>query len=102
MEGIGHGPEKWQCIFQRVLDWVFQSEDNIDPYIDDVPIGSSGTTFHEVMVNHEKCLRRALDILAQNQLFVKKRPNSLYNRWNFVVMSSERGKGCLLQESCWH
>ena len=66
------GLKNGNAIFQRVMDWVFQSEDNIDPNIDDVPIGSSGSTIHQMVETHEKCLRKALDILAQNQLYFKK------------------------------
>ena len=77
------GLKKSNAIFQRVMDWVFQEEDNVDPYIDEVPVGSTGATYEEMIEVHDRCLRKTLDILAHQQLFVKKKKHSCLSRkWN--------------------
>ena len=67
-------------IFQRVMDWVFREEPNVDPYEDDCLVGSKGSTEEELLANHEKDLRKVMEILKENQLVVNKKKTQLFVR----------------------
>ena len=62
------GLKNGNAIFQRVMENVFRHLDFVDVYVDDVIIGSSGDTFQELLANHDRDLRLALDTLQQNNL----------------------------------
>ena len=52
--------------------------DNVEPYIDDIIIGSTGETWDEVLENHERDVRKALDRLAENTLLASKKKAQLF------------------------
>ena len=65
-------------VFQKVMDWVFKDMKNVDPYIDDIIIGSTGDTWEEMLANNERDVMRTLFKLAEH--------NCSYRRWSFVEM----------------
>jgi len=46
------GLENARGQFKRMMEWVFKDTPNIDPYIDDVLIGSTGANMEELVANH--------------------------------------------------
>ena len=58
------------AMFQRMMEWVLREIENADPYVDDIIIGSTGTSWGEVLVNHQKDVRRVLDTLKEHMLIV--------------------------------
>jgi hypothetical protein len=54
--------------FQRMMEWVLKDLPNVDPYIDDILIGSVGSTLEEMIANHERDVLRVLETLERNQL----------------------------------
>ena len=54
------GLKNENAIFQRVMEEVLRDLDNVDPYVDDVIVGSTGDTEEELIRNHEDDLRRTL------------------------------------------
>ena len=64
------GLKNGNAIFQRVMEHVLRDVDYADPYVDDVIIGSTGATEEEMIRNHERDLRRVLDIFKREQLVV--------------------------------
>ena len=65
-------------VFQKVMDWVFKDMKNVDPYIDDIIIGSTGDTWEEMLANHERDVRRTLDKLAEQELLVSWKKAQLF------------------------
>ncbi len=45
-------------MFQRMMEWILMDIENADPYVDNIIIGSTGKTWEEVLVNHQKDVRR--------------------------------------------
>jgi hypothetical protein len=39
------------------MEWVLRDIDNADPNVDDIIIGSTGKTWKEVLVNHQKDIK---------------------------------------------
>ena len=72
------GLKNGNAIFQRVMEYVLRNEDMADAYVDDVIIGSTGDSEEEVLINHEKDLRRVLDTLARNTLVVDPRKAHMF------------------------
>ena len=64
--------------FQRMMEWVLQAHDCADPYIDDIIIGSTGTSEQEIMDNHERDLRAVLETLAINKIYVDPKKAHLF------------------------
>ena len=65
------------AIFQRIMEWVLQKKiEFVDPYVDDVVIGSTGKTEEEAVQNHEKDVRMVLERLKAHILLVK--PSKAY------------------------
>ena len=54
------GLKNGNAIFQRVMEDVLKDLDFADAYVDDVIVGSSGDTEEELLMNHNRDLRRAL------------------------------------------
>jgi hypothetical protein len=64
--------------FQRMMEWVLREHDNADPYIDDIIIGSSGSSEEECIANHERNLRGVLTTLALHKIYVDPRKAKLF------------------------
>ena len=62
--GIKNGP----AIFQRVMEHVLRGLDCADECIDEIIIGSSGPTTHELFASHDGDGRAALDRLRREEL----------------------------------
>ena len=60
------------------MDWVFKDMKNVDPYIDNIIIGSTGDTWEEMLTNHERDVRRTLDKLAEQELLVSWKKAQLF------------------------
>jgi hypothetical protein len=64
-QGLKNGPP----IFQKVVEYVLQpGADAKDPYFDDILVGSEGTSYEAAVRNHDKDLRRTLDLLAEHRI----------------------------------
>ena len=50
------------CQFQRMMEWSLRELPQVDPYLDDILIGSSGATPEELVANH---LRDVLQVMAR-------------------------------------
>ena len=66
------------AIFQRMIEWVLREHLNVDPYIDDVIIGSSGNTTKELLDNHQEDIRKVLRTLAQQDILVSQKKAQLF------------------------
>ena len=66
--------------FQRMMEWILRDLDFADPYIDDIIIGSKGSTEDELIANHERDLRAVLDTLAIHQIYVDPRKAHMFMR----------------------
>jgi len=51
--------------FQRMMEWGFQDTPNIDPHIDDVIIGSTGSNMEELVANHLADVTRVLGVMEK-------------------------------------
>ncbi len=65
-------------MFQRMIEWVLRDIDNADPYVDDIIIGSTGQSWEEVLVNHQKDVRRVLDTLIEHILILDPRMANMF------------------------
>ena len=65
-------------IFQRLMDWIFADLKFVDPYIDDIIIGSTRATEEEAICNHERDVQLVLQKLAEYELLVSR------SRHNFL------------------
>ena len=65
------GLKNGNAIFQRVMEDVLKDLDFVDAYVDDVIIGSTGSTREELLANHDRDLRQALDTLHAAGLFAE-------------------------------
>jgi hypothetical protein len=64
-------------MFQRMMELVLRGIDNADPYVDDNIIGSTGKTWEEVLVNHQKDVRRP-GTLKEHVLIVDPRKENMF------------------------
>jgi hypothetical protein len=74
--GLKHG----NAMFQRMMEWVLRDIDNADTYVDDIIIGSTGKTWEEVLVNHQKGLRRVRDTLKEHILIEDARKANMFKK----------------------
>ena len=74
------GLKNGNAFFQRVMEDVLKTLENVDPYVDDVIVGSTGETEEELLKNHEADLRRTLELLAEAQLVADPRKAQLFVR----------------------
>ena len=72
------GLQNAQSVFQRVMDWIFKDFPHVDPYIDDIIIGSTGSTMEEMIETHTKYLVAVLEQLAKYELLVSAEKAQLY------------------------
>jgi hypothetical protein len=72
------GLKNGNAMFQRMMEWVLKDHENADPYVDDIIIGSTGSTEEEVMENHQKDLRSVLRTLKLHQLVVDPKKANLF------------------------
>ena len=66
--------------FQRMMEWVLKDLPNVDPYIDDIIIGSTGETEEELVENHARDLRATLEALGKNTLVCDPKKCKLFMR----------------------
>ena len=66
--------------FQSMMEWVLKDLDQADPYIDDIIIGSTGSTEEDLLQNHEKDLRAVLGSLAENKIYVDPKKAHMFMR----------------------
>ncbi len=57
------GLKNGNAMFQRMMEWVLQDLENVDPYVDDIIIGLTGGTWEEVKANHKRDVRAVLNTL---------------------------------------
>ena len=58
------------AIFQRMMEWVLKKIECVDPYVDDVIIGSTGINEEDAIRNHERDVRLVLERLKEHKLLV--------------------------------
>jgi hypothetical protein len=54
--------------FQRMMEWVLRNHPYAQAYIDDIIVGSDGSTTEELIRNHTEHLRAVLKTLAEHRL----------------------------------
>ena len=74
------GLRNGNAIFQRVMDHVLAEHECANAYIDDVIIGSRGSTEEELIANHDRDLRAVLDTLGKEQMRVNMKKPQLFMR----------------------
>jgi hypothetical protein len=74
------GLKNGNAIFQRVMEDVLRHLDFADAYVDDVIVGSTGSTEQELLTNHDRDLRQALDALQEASLIADPRKCELFVR----------------------
>ena len=57
--------------FQRMMEWVLRDLPFADVYVNDVIIGSTGTTEQEMLASHARHVEQVLELFAQHQLVAK-------------------------------
>ena len=62
------GLKNGNAMFQRMMEWVLRDQENADPYVEDIIVGSTGNTPEEVLENHEHDLRAFLETLKKYEL----------------------------------
>lgn len=72
------GLKNGNAMFQRMMEWVLREHENADPYVDDIIVGSTGSTEGEVLANHERDLRAVLRTLEENGLVVDPKKAHLF------------------------
>jgi hypothetical protein len=48
------GLKNGNAMFQRMMELVLRDIHNADPYVDDIIFVSTGKTWEEVLINHQK------------------------------------------------
>ena len=66
------------AIFQRMMEWVLRDLPGVNVYIDDVIVGSTGNTPEELLANHERDLRAAMERLREHDLHVSPKKAQLF------------------------
>ena len=74
------GLKNGNAIFQRVMEEVLRDIDCADPYVDDIIVGSTGETEEELLINHEKDLRKVLETLKEAKLVADPKKTHLFVR----------------------
>ena len=72
------GLKNGNAMFQRMMEWVLRDIENADPYVDDIIIGSTGASWEEVLVSHQKDVRKVLDTLKEHILIVDPRKANMF------------------------
>ena len=72
------GLKNGNAMFQRMMEWVLRNLEKTDPYVDDIIVGSTGETEQELMENHEKDLRRLLEVLTEAKLVVDPKKANMF------------------------
>lgn len=65
--GVKNGPS----LFQRMIQWILQDVENAVAYIDDVLIGSSGSTPLEILKNHFRDCSNVLNAFRRHKITAK-------------------------------
>jgi hypothetical protein len=71
------GLKNGNAMFQRMIEWVLRDIENADTYVDNIIIGSTGKTSEEVLINHQKDVRRVLDTLKKTHSY-RRTPQGKY------------------------
>jgi hypothetical protein len=74
------GLKNGNAMFQRMMEWVLKDHPTADPYVDDIIIGSQGSTEAELMRNHERDVRAVLHTLKVAKLVVDPQKAKLFMR----------------------
>ena len=74
------GLKNGNAMFQRMMEWVLKDHPSTDPYVDDIIVGSVGSTEEELIQNHKRDLCAVLDTLAEHKLVVDPKKSHLFMR----------------------
>ena len=66
--------------FQRMMEWVLKGHPYAHPYIDDIIVGSDGTTTEEVIRNHTAHLRAVLKTLEEHRLVCSPQKSAFFQK----------------------
>ena len=89
------------ALYQRMMEWKLDEFDFADPYVEDVIIGSTGSTREELIRNHEADLRKVLENLPKRSWWPMVRKHvCLWRVGNFVAMSLRAGHVAPLPKNC--
>ena len=66
--------------FQRMMEWVVQDLPHVDPYIDDISVGSMGENIEELVANHERDLQQLLERLEENKMVCSPTKSQFFHR----------------------
>ena len=77
---LAMGLKNGGAIFQRMMEWVLRDIPFVSVYVDDVIVGSTGTTEDELLQVHAANLRVDLQRLAEHELAVDPKKAKLFMR----------------------
>ena len=60
------------------MEYVLRDIECADPYIDNIIIGSIGSTWKETIKNHKRDVTRTLDELAKNKILISPKKMQLF------------------------
>jgi len=72
------GLQNGNAMFQRMMEWFLRNLENADPYVNEIIVGSTGEIEQELMENHDKDLRRLLEVLTEAKLVVDPKKASMF------------------------
>ena len=90
------GLQNGNAIFQRVMEEVLKGLDFADPYVDDIIIGSTGSTEMECLINHNNDLRTTLNRLQASGLYANNKAQLFVKEVTFCGHILKDGKDSLL------
>ena len=74
--GIKNGPSMFQRFMSSILDP--KKFPNVFVYVDDIIIGSTGSTPEEIRKNHERDVSRVLEALRDHQVYLKGSKSAMF------------------------
>jgi hypothetical protein len=66
--------------FQRMMEWVLRDLPNVDPYLDDILVGSVGDSLEELIENHKQDLEKVMKTLEEHQLVASPTKSTFFQR----------------------
>ena len=75
-----------------MMEWVLRELPNVDPYIDDILIGSMGSNIEELVANHERDVRKVMETLLEHQIVCSPQKSQFFTgMWKSVDTSFGTG-----------